>query len=214
MDTFDNDIRKSKFKSHYLVFIVNVETHSNYAQPKWCNLSFPNIEQNQRCFFCIDYLVGKFVRKFLELKMFEHTLLAIFPDHVPFARNQFGIEPKELFFLFPGMEKVDPKLRINYDINYYDFAPTVLDLIGIKQYVPQFPFGRTIYNPTSEMKNKFIARHHKPDNKVLSIIYKFLHFERGKIVKSKYNLNRKFKCYKENNTFYYSEIPCNRTRVL
>lgn len=215
LEIMDNDIRKSNFHNHYLLFIVNVETHSNYAQPKWCNLNFPKIEKNQRCFYCIDYLVGKFVRKFLELKMFEHTLLAVFPDHVPFARNQFGIEPKELFFLFPGMPKVDPQKKINDDINYYDFAPTVLDLIGIKKYVPEFPFGRTIYNPTIEMENKFKTKHHKPDNDVLSIIYKFLHFERGKDVKSHYNLNRTFKCYKEKkNSFYYSDTPCNRTRVL
>lgn len=63
--------------------------------------------------------------------MYEHTLLAIFPDHVPFARQMFSIEPKELLFLFPGMEKVDNNSKVVDDITFYDFAPTVLDLIWI-----------------------------------------------------------------------------------
>lgn len=209
----DKKIRKSKFRNHYLLFVANEETHSNYIKPKWCNYKFPNIEEKQKCFNCVDSLVGDFIRKFIELKMYEHTLLAVFSDHVPFARQMFSIEPKELFFLFPGMKKVDPKLKVTDDVTFYDFAPTILDLIGIQKYLPEFPFGRQIYN-MKHSNIEQIDKHYKPDNKDLAIINKFLYFEKGKNIVSRYNLSQQFRCYLSNSkSFYYSDVPCNKTKV-
>lgn len=61
--------------------------------------------------------------------MYEHTLMVVFPDHGP-----YNLKEKELFILFPGVEKVDLANRIK-DITYYDFTPTILDMIGIKKYL-------------------------------------------------------------------------------
>lgn len=209
----DKDIRNSQKKSKYLVFIVNLESHLPYSKPKWCNLQFPEIEEKQKCFYCIDHLIGKFVNKFLDLKMDEHTLLAVFPDHFP---SMLTTNPaiKDLFFLFPGIPKVDPKLKFHADVTYYDFAPTVLDLIGIKKYVPVFPFGRNIYfdqrNLTNISSVDLFSKHPKPDSNDLAIIYKLLHYEKGKLIGSRYDLNRKFKCYNMMKTSWnYSDKPCN-----
>ena len=62
--------------------------------------------------------------------MYEHTILVIYPDHPPFNTNY-----KELFMLFPGMQKVNSNLKVKNEITYYDFAPTILDLVGIKDYL-------------------------------------------------------------------------------
>lgn len=203
----DNDIRKNNAK--YLLFIVNTNTHSPYNIPKWCNLKFPKIEHAQKCFYCVDNLLGKFVNKFLELKMDEHTLLAFFSDHLPFGSN-FNPPVNQLFFLFPGLKKIDPTLKIKDEITYYDFAPSILDLIGIKEYVPEFPFGRSIYiHKNTSYKTGFNRKHYKPNTYDLALLYKFLHIQKGKNINSTYNFNVKFKCYTETkHLVYYSDTPC------
>lgn len=214
LERIDNESRSSNFQKRSLNFIVNVETHAPYLQSKWCNFTFPKILPKQRCFYCIDHLVGDFVRKFLELKMEEHTVLAIFPDHHPFLSDFLWYKKpvNDLFVLFPGIKKIDQKLKFD-DFTYYDFAPTIFDLVGVKNYVPQFPFGVNIYSKknTNEFDNDSY-RHRKPDTTDLAIIYKFLHFEKGKNVKNRYKLTNNFTCFTDKKkSFYYSDSPCNVT---
>lgn len=103
----DKNIRDSQFNKRYLTLVVNSNTHSPYTRPRWCILAFPEMIEIQKCFHCIDFAVGRVINKFLELKMYEHTLLVVFPDHKPFNTNY-----KQLFVLFPGMEKVDSNSKI------------------------------------------------------------------------------------------------------
>lgn len=204
----DKNIRESSFEKKYLTFIVNINTHSPYDKPRWCRLNFTGMKKYQKCFHCCDSAVGRFIDKFLELKMYEHTVLAVFPDHRPFQ-----IDFNELFVLFPGMEKVDSKYKINGEITYYDFAPTILDLIGFKKYQPENPFGRKIYNNSDESDRKYclngdcIIKHNKPDQNDLTLLYKFIHHEYGKKIKAKYNISDPFTCT-INGKRYISSVPC------
>ena len=81
------------------------------------------------------------------------------------------------------MKKVDSNLKINGEITYYDFAPTILDMIGIYQYEPEFPFGRVFYRNTLNNHQKYctsdicILKHPKPNVDDLAFLYKFIHFE-------------------------------------
>lgn len=126
--------------------------------------------------------------------MYEHTFLVVFPDHKPFNTN---IE--QMFVLFPGMEKVDSYSKIEGQVSYYDFTPTILDLIGIKKYQPECPFGRKIYNNTSESDRKYCF-----NNKCIQKQVKH-----GKSIKGKYNLSNPFTCLKNgSNEYYYSDVPC------
>ncbi|KAK8843116.1 hypothetical protein M9Y10_025308 [Tritrichomonas musculus] len=206
----DKKICDSQFNKKYLTLVVNEDTHSPYRRPRWCKLAFQGMKEYKKCFHCIDYAVGNVINKFLELKMYEHTLLVVFSDHKPFNTNF-----KQLFILFPGMEKVDPIYRVKGEITYYDFAPTILDLIGIKAYQPECPFGRKVYNDTNEsdrrycFNNKCIQKHIKPNINDMTVMYKFIHFEHGKNIKSNYNLSNPFTCQKNGSKeYYYSDVPC------
>lgn len=201
----DKIIRDSNFEKHYLSLVVNSNTHIPYVRPMWCNLNFPDIPEYHKPFYCIDHALKRFLNKFLELKMYEHTLLVIYPDHPPYQMNY-----KELFILFPGMNKVENK--INGEITFYDFAPTILDLIGIKKYQPPFPYGRNIYRNDPNEKyclgDICAQKRSKPDLDDLSLIYKLVHFEHGKNIHT-YNLSNPFSC-RINGTdkIYYSYTPC------
>lgn len=193
--------------------IYNMNTHTPYKRPRWCKLNFhPDIEEKQKCFACVDDCIGRVVKKFLDLKMYEHTILAVFPDHAPFYTNY-----KEIFILFPGIEKIDPKFKVKDEITYYDLPPTIIDLLGIVDYKPEFVFGRNIYLMTNNNhdtfcldKNNCIKKHKKPDVTDLAFLYKFYHFEQGKDIKGGYNLSDTFRCRASGSdkNYYYSSKPC------
>lgn len=211
LTNIDKTIRESQFANKYLTLVVNTNTHSPYNKPDWCKLSFPKIKEKQKAFYCCDFAVGKIINKFLELKMYEHTLLVVYPDHQPFNTNY-----EQLFILFPGMEKVDSNFKINDEITYYDFLPTILDLVGIKKYQPECPFGRKVYNNSDGTDKKYcfdkycIQKRTKPNIDDLAFMYKFTHFEQGKKIKGNYDLNNPFTCLINRTTreYYYSDKPC------
>lgn len=207
----DKDVRKNNKtnSSRYLVYIRPEDTHLPYFVPDWCKLDENKFKKYDGCFHCLDIAIGHFIKKFLQLKMYEHTLLVIYPDHAPFGAN-IEKKYKQMFILFPGLEKIDSKYRINEEITYYDFAPTILDLIGIKKYVPEFTFGRSIYNFDNQKYESQYSqiRHHKPDENDLVVIDNFLNYG----VKKNLTKKIKFKCYIGiTNKYYFSPTPCDTT---
>lgn len=126
-------------KERFAHFIVTTDSHGPYLPKKGCvpeDVDEPPIRQN---FNCVDQVIRKFVQKYLDLNMNRHTLMIIYSDHL--QPGNFLPEPRRLFFLFPGMEK--RKFRQN--VTYHDFAPTILDELGIKEYEPRFPFGSNVF---------------------------------------------------------------------
>lgn len=126
-------------KNRFAHFIITTDSHGPYVPKKGCNpedTDEPPIRQN---FNCVDQVIREFVQKFLDLKMYRHTLLIIYSDHL--QPGNFLPEPRKLFFLFPGMEK----RAFRQNITYHDFAPTLLDELGIKEYEPHFPFGSNVF---------------------------------------------------------------------
>lgn len=208
----DKDIRESNFQNKYMTLIQNVETHTPYFVPKWCNSNnLGKIDEKKKCFHCVDKIIGDFIRKFFELKMYEHTVLVVFPDHTPYSTDFFS-SMKKLFLLFPGIKKVDSELKYKNEITYYDYAPTILDMIGIKEYQPGFPFGENFYNLSNHKNKNFIQKHKKPNQNDLQMIYKFLHFDIGKNISGKNKFNRVFKCFdKKQKTYRISYKPCEIT---
>lgn len=210
LDKMDKDARSSDSvnKSRYLLFLNPEDTHLPYRVPSWCKLENSKLNTtNDRCYHCFDSLVKSFINKFLELRMQEHTVLVVFPDHLPHGPN---IKKKytRLFILFPGIDKIDPKFRTSEEITYYDFAPTLLDMIGIKKYVPEFTFGRNIYKFDNSVSDDSHINHYKPDENDLIVINNFLN--NGN--RNNWTRKNKFKCYIGTTCkYYYSSVPCEST---
>lgn len=143
---FGNLARKASYldklgeKERFVLFIQNLDTHHPHQARGWCkpeNKDEPNFRQ---CHNCLDQVIRSFINEFLKLNMQRHTTLVIYPDHIAFGRTI--PEPRKLFMLFPGMDK-----RVYRKNNtYYDFLPTILDLIGIKKLSPGFPFGSSVFS--------------------------------------------------------------------
>ena len=203
----ESDKKTSTFPSRYLIYILFEDTHIPYKKQSWCKLNSKGLAKNEQCFNCDDIAVNIFVNKYLELKMYEHTVLAIYPDHIPYGH---GLEKNNdhLFVLFPGIKKNNSIFKDKDSFSYYDFAPTILDMIGINNYLPEFPFGKSIYSN----KSSNYLKHRKPDSHDLELIYAYLNNDKHMKnfgVKTK----KKFKCYldyKKDKSFD-SDTPCNFT---
>ncbi|OHS94404.1 hypothetical protein TRFO_39416 [Tritrichomonas foetus] len=184
--------------TNFLSWFFTSETHIPFPVPKWCHPDKGLNTTFKQSFNCGDKVIKIFIEKFLELKMHEHTVLVLFPDHFP-----HGIKPTDpyftLFVLFPGMEKIPQKA--NKSFTYYDFAPTIMKLIGIDEYSPGFPFGRDYYDPSSI--------EHIPSSEELGILYSFYN--------EAFRRNEKhdtFICKRADGESYESNEPCKSTNYL
>ncbi|OHT15746.1 hypothetical protein TRFO_42329 [Tritrichomonas foetus] len=179
-----------------LLWVANEQTHAPYRIPAWCKPS-DKLNAFQKCFNCGDQFIKKIVDKYLDLKMYEHSVLVIYPDHHPYG-GAAGTNMKKIFMVFPGMEKSKNRVEEKL-ISYYDFAPTVMNLVGANKYSPGFPFGRNIFNRSSSCT---IAN--KPDNEDLNTFY----FD---LIKKNRTNNFIYKCKLDNGKFVDSTTPCSYT---
>lgn len=155
IETYNKKGETERFAHH----IVTVDTHMPFRPKEGClpeNTKEPILRQN---FNCLDQVLRNFITKYLELDMFRHTLLVVFPDHI--QPGGFLPEPRRLFMLFPGMEK----RPFRKNVTYHDFAPTIMEELGIIEYEPEFPFGSDVFT-----SDKFTYARPKD----LSLIYDIL----------------------------------------
>ena len=114
----DHEFRQNK--KRFLSWHVNSDTHFPFNIPTYCTPK-KSLSQFFNCFYCFDQLVQRIVEKYLELKMNEHSLLILYPDHIPYS-GEIKDKYNKLFWVFPGVEK--SQIEIN-EVTYYDFLPTI-----------------------------------------------------------------------------------------
>lgn len=126
-------------KIRFVNFILNCDTHGPYYPSKNCTPTNPKQSNMRKCHNCFDQALKIFVNKFLELNMQRHTLMVIYPDHL--QPGNYLPEPRRLFMIFPGM----PPRPVRKNVTYHDFAPTIMEELGILDYEPRFPFGSNVF---------------------------------------------------------------------
>ena len=135
--------KKQKYNQNSVAWIVTQDTHIPFHIPSWCTPSPYANTAFEKAFSCLDYSIKIIVDKFMELKMYEDSILILFSDHLPYAKKVKD-EYNTLFLIFPGIPKKN--MNITREMTYYDFAHTILHLVGITDYSPGFPFGNNIYD--------------------------------------------------------------------
>ena len=188
----DREFRQNK--KRFLAWHCNSDTHLPFKIPKYCT---PKKSLNQlfNCFYCFDQIIHRIVDKFFELKMNEHSLLVLFPDHIPYTA-EIKDNYNKLFWIFPGVKK--SHIDVN-QVTYYDFLPTILPMIGIEDYMPKPIFGRNIYD-----KN---APPHIPNTNDLSLLAYYIQNNIGDAQNAFYYICVDYSTNKK----YFSMFPCNQT---
>lgn len=125
-------------QQNYVSLIYNQDTHPPFEVMKYCKPENPSENVGRQTYNCFDQIIRKFINKYLDLKMYEDTVLVIYGDHLIMGKSFSN--SKKLAMLFPGMEKRE----FAHPSTYYDFAPTLIDMVGIEKISPGFPYGRSL----------------------------------------------------------------------
>lgn len=174
----------------FLLFATTLETHGPYYPSKNCTPTNPTQSNMKKCHNCFDQALKIFVTKFLELNMQRHTLLVIYSDHI--QPGNYLPAPRKLFIMFPGV----PIKPARNESTYHDFAPTVLEEMGILEYEPKFPFGSNVFT-----SNEFSYANSKDLILIYNILVKKFNFKKAK----------RFVCH-THTTLNQTEI-CNQTNA-
>jgi phosphoglycerol transferase MdoB-like AlkP superfamily enzyme len=89
-------------------------------------------------------MLEHFLKRFLKSRLANNTDVFIYGDHLLMAgvqRHAKLLEPRYLTALIPFR----PRQLITKQSSIYDFAPTLLDSIGV-DFEPPFPFGASLFS--------------------------------------------------------------------
>lgn len=156
-----------KSSQPFVLHIANADTHPfpRFIVDDRCKIKFrKGTSQLLKSFNCLDLVFKSFLTKVEKSGLLENTELIIYGDHVlmgTFPRQANIIEPRHIAVMLPYHKH---RKLITKRTSIYDLAPTFMELTGMKDYSPQFPFGSSIFS------NKIGLF---PDNRHFRFIYDF-----------------------------------------
>lgn len=104
---------------------------------------------------CLDILLKKFFEKVEELNLLNSTEIFIYGDHLLWGDPWYYEKPRKMLMMMPFRKRE----VINKPISLFDVAPSILRMLGIDNYSPEFPFGFDFFSqnttvfPTSNDRN-------------------------------------------------------------
>lgn len=125
--------------------IVNEDTHPSCTVSERCARNHPEWASLPWClqaFNCFDETLGKFMQKLSELGLDQTTEVVIYGDHQYFGDPDFFRPPRYMTMVVPYRKMG----VIKKPIKWYDLAPTILEMAGIDEYGPKFPFGNSFFD--------------------------------------------------------------------
>jgi hypothetical protein len=130
-------------------FVLHIANADNHAFPKYfvdprCKDRLPSYPLILRSFDCVDQILEKFIEAFKKSPLAESTEMFLYGDHLLMSgihRHIKLFEPRFITAMFP----LRPAQVIKKQLTIYDFAPTLMDVMGI-DYEPKFPFGASVFS--------------------------------------------------------------------
>jgi arylsulfatase A-like enzyme len=131
-------------------FVLHVAHADNHAFPRYfvdprCQDRVPEYPLIMRSFDCVDQIVGRFIEAVKKSPLANNTEIFVYADHLLMTGVHQYIrlfDPRHIVAMFP----IGPKQIVSKPLTIYDFAPTLMDIIGI-EYQPKFPFGASMFSP-------------------------------------------------------------------
>jgi hypothetical protein len=136
-----------KSEQPFVLHVANADTHPfpRYFVDPRCKKRLPRAPDLIRSFDCVDQILEDFLEKFRHSKLAKRTVVFMYGDHLLMSGTFRGVtllEPRFMWAMLP----FGPKQEITKKVSVYDFAPTLMDLLGI-DYEPKFPFGTSMFAP-------------------------------------------------------------------
>jgi phosphoglycerol transferase MdoB-like AlkP superfamily enzyme len=138
----------SKKSQPFALLIVNADTHPDFTIGAMCNdyLSIEHYPKVYRSFTCFDQHLERFMAKLSELGLDKNTEVVVYGDHLTMFAREYRLGADRNLTIFLPLRPQDEKWRKAQEektMSYYDFAPTVMELLEI-DYSPPFPFGKDL----------------------------------------------------------------------
>lgn len=135
-----NESEKSG-KPFFLV-VHNEDTHPKFVIEKECLDVLPDEVKKKWpealiSLQCYDMSLKKVINKVVELGLDKNSLVFIYGDHLLWGNTWYYENPRKMLMLFPFMEK---KI-VSKPVSLFDESVTIMRLLGIENYSPEFPFG-------------------------------------------------------------------------
>ncbi|OHS99504.1 hypothetical protein TRFO_34045 [Tritrichomonas foetus] len=143
LPTLNNDKKQWPFT----LLIHNEDTHPEYYTEKECLDELPPEVLKKWplpliALQCYDRSIKRLFDKIYELGLDKNSEIMVYGDHLLWGDPSYYEKPRQMMFFFPQLEK---KL-INKSVSLFDIAPTIMSLLGIEDYSPQFPFGFSAFS--------------------------------------------------------------------
>jgi phosphoglycerol transferase MdoB-like AlkP superfamily enzyme len=136
----------SKEQPFYLI-MHSEDTHPFFFVDPQCLAERPELAswpKSLAAFECTDLLIPRFMDRVKELGLDNNTEVVLYGDHLLWGSPQaydHGPE-RRLLMVFAS----HGRSRIVKRTTWFDVAPTLLDLVGIKEYDPPFPYGENMFS--------------------------------------------------------------------
>jgi hypothetical protein len=136
----------SQRQPFYLI-LHSEDTHPFFFVDPKCLEQRPELQSWPKAlaaFECTDLLIPKFMERVKELGLENNTEVVLYGDHLLWGEPQFYDhgEERRLLMVFASQNQS----RIVKRTTWFDVAPTLLDLVGIKGYDPHFPYGENMFS--------------------------------------------------------------------
>jgi phosphoglycerol transferase MdoB-like AlkP superfamily enzyme len=135
--------------SPFVLLILNADTHPDFLVGEQCDdfLIKESYLRVYRSFTCYDQHLEHFVRTMEQLGLDKTTEVIIYGDHLTMGSDvQWMLSVDRNLTVFMPLRPQDEKWEKWHSkpLSYYDFAPTVMELLEI-DYSPPFPFGTDMF---------------------------------------------------------------------
>jgi phosphoglycerol transferase MdoB-like AlkP superfamily enzyme len=130
----------------FFLHIATADTHPfpHFIVDERCEDRVPNYPRILRSFDCVDQIIERFMVKLAKSPLAKNTEVFVYGDHLLMSGTYGAVrffDPRYMVALFP----TGPKKLVSKKSSIYDFAPTLLEVMGIEVY-PPFPFGTSLFN--------------------------------------------------------------------
>jgi phosphoglycerol transferase MdoB-like AlkP superfamily enzyme len=150
-DLLENDVLPSLANTKnqpFSLLILNADTHPDFTIGAKCDdyLDKEGYPKVYRSFTCFDQHLRRFMEKLSSLGLDRNTEVVVYGDHLTMFAQDFWLGADRNMTIFLPLRPQDEKWQKAQNgkrMSYYDFAPTIMELLGI-DYAPPFPFGKDI----------------------------------------------------------------------
>jgi phosphoglycerol transferase MdoB-like AlkP superfamily enzyme len=151
-ELLEGDVLKKLSDQRYwpfILLILNADTHPDFYVGAKCrdHLASQGYPMEYRSFTCFDDNLRQFTKAFKKSKLVDNTDIVIYGDHLTMTLKEWKLLKERNLTIFFPLRKQDEKWRIGTSkpLSYYDFAPTIMEYLGI-DFHPPFPFGADIFS--------------------------------------------------------------------